>query len=127
MKSIIIKDESASGKILHEIELKFETEYISVKELISARITEEVENYQNNIASYKRGLVLPTDLERRLNKKHPPKIDIEKQIYVALNAFMNNGFFILVDDEQVDELDQKFLIDESTHVSFVKLTPLIGG
>ena len=49
------------------------------------------------------------------------------QTYVAMEAFKNNGFFILIDDEQVDDLTQKFLVDESTTVSFVKLTPLVGG
>lgn len=127
MKSITIKDETASGKILNEISLKFETEYISVKELIAARIKVELEKCQNNSESYVKGLVIPTDIQQRLNRKEPPTIDVEKQVYVALDAFKKNGFFILVDDEQVEELDQKFLVDESTTVSFIKLTPLVGG
>jgi hypothetical protein len=128
MNTLVIKDEAASGKVLNEIALKFENEYISVKELIAKRIENEVDRYQNDLASYKtKGLVLPTDLEKRLNKKQTKQIDVEKQIYVALNAFNNNGFFILIDDEQVDDLDQKFLVDELTKVSFVKLTPLVGG
>lgn len=128
MNTLVIKDEAASGKVLNEIALKFENEYISVKELIAKRIENEVDRYQNDLASYKtKGLVLPTDLEKRLNKKQTKQIDVEKQIYVALNAFNNNGFFILIDEEQVDDLDQKFLVDELTKVSFVKLTPLVGG
>ena len=128
MNTLVIKDEAASGKVLNEIALKFENEYISVKELIAKRIENEVDRYQNDLASYKtKGLVLPTDLEKRLNKKQTKQIDVEKQIYVALNAFNNNGFFILIDEEQVEDLDQKFLVDELTKVSFVKLTPLVGG
>ena len=61
-----------------------------------------------------------------LNKK-TQKIDPEKQLYVALQGFQKNGFFILVDDEQVETLEQKFLVDESTLVTFIKLTPLVGG
>ncbi len=127
MKSISIKDETSSGKILRKISLQFEAEYITVKELIATRIQVEVENYDNNLESYASGLVMPTNLEGRLNEKQPPKIDIEKQIYTALDAFKKNGFFILVDDEQVEELNQKILVDESTLVSFIKLTPLVGG
>ena len=56
-----------------------------------------------------------------------PKVDEEKQIYVALEAFQKNGFFILIDDEQVETLEQKVLVNESTAVSFIKLTPLVGG
>ncbi len=128
MKTLLIKDEAISGKVLNEIALKFENEYITVKELIAKRIQKEVERYQNDLSNYTiKGLVLPTDLEKRLNKKSPPSIDIEKQIYVALDAFQNNGFFILIDDEQVDGLNQRFLVDESTKISFIKLTPLVGG
>lgn len=128
MNILIIKDEAISGKVLHEISIKFENEYITVKELIAKRIEKEVERYQNDLSSYTtKGLVLPTDLEKRLYKKSSRSIDVEKQIYVALEAFKNNGFFILIDDEQVDQLEQKFLVDKSTHVSFIKLTPLVGG
>ena len=127
MKTLTIKDETTAGQILNEISLKFESEYISVKELIEARIQAEVVRYEKDLGSYIRGLVLPNDMERRLNNKNKTRIDPEKQLYVALEAFQKNGFFILVDDEQIDELDQKFLVDESTHISFVKLTPLVGG
>ena len=127
MKTLTIKDETASGDILQKIALQFENEYISVEELIKARIAEEIKRYENNVSEYKHGLVLPTHLEKRLNNKTPKKIDIEKQLYVALEAFMNNGFIVLVDDEQVEEPHQKILVDSSTEVSFIKLTPLVGG
>lgn len=129
MNTLTITDETASGKILNKIALEFETEYISVKELIEARIKLEITRYEQDVDSYKRGLVLPTNLEKRLNQKQKerPRIDLEKQLLVALDAFQKNGYFILVDDEQVDELEQKFLVDESTQVTFIKLTPLVGG
>ncbi len=125
MYTLTIKDETAAGKILNEIALKFEKESITVKELIAARIKEEVIKYENNAMELR--LVVPSNIEQRLNQKSKPIIDIEKQIYVALDAFNKNGFFILVGDEQVEELDQEFLVSESTDVSFVKLTPLVGG
>ncbi len=127
MKTLTIKDESVSGKILNEIALKFSSEYITVKELIAARIKEEVSLYESKNASVGSGLVTPTNIEQRLNQKKVPKIDVEKQIYVALDAFENNGFFILIDNEQVEKLDEKFLIDGTSNVSFIKLTPLVGG
>lgn len=127
MKTLTIRDESAAGDILHKISLQFESEYISVQELIEARVKAEIQKYEQNVSDYQNGLVLPSNLERKLNKKSRPAIDVEKQIYVALQAFQNNGFFILIDDEQVEELEQKFLVEESTQVSFIKLTPLVGG
>ncbi len=127
MKTLTIQDESAAGDILHKISLQFESEYISVQELIKARVKAEIQKYVQNVADYKKGLVLPSNLEQRLNQKGRPNIDVEKQIYVALQAFQNNGFFILIDEEQVETLEQKFLVEESTQVSFIKLTPLVGG
>lgn len=127
MRTLTITDETAAGNILHKLSLEFEAEYISVKDLIEARIKAEIQIYEQDAESYKKGLVLPTDLEKRLNNKKIPKIDVEKQLYIALDAFQNNGFFILIDDEQVENLEDKFLVDEATQVSFIKLTPLVGG
>ncbi|MFK8103246.1 MAG: hypothetical protein AB8G15_12000 [Saprospiraceae bacterium] len=127
MKTLTITDESAAGDILNKISLAFDKEYISVQELIETRIKAEIKRYEEDVNSYHQGLVLPTDLEKRLNKKTKLKLDVEKQLYIALEAFQKNGFFILVDDEQVEELAEKFLVDDSTQVSFIKLTPLVGG
>lgn len=128
MKTLTIKDENLAGKILHEISLQFEREYVTVKELIEERIRKEVDKYMNEVAEYRHGLVQPGATERRMNgSKKERKIDLEQQILVALDAFQKNGFFILIDNEQAEDLEQQFLIQETTHVSFVKLTPLVGG
>lgn len=129
VKTISIKDESLAGDVLNEITLKFHNEYITVKDLITQRVTAEVEKYKNSVEEYSHGLVRPTDFEKRINNKTSKSlsIDVEKQIYTALDAFQNNGYFILIDNEQAESLEDKFLIDDQTSVSFVKLTPLIGG
>ena len=129
MNTLTIKDETASGKLLHEIALRFNQEYITVKELIAARIENEVERYANDLSNYRKGLIQPSDLEQRLNNKklNKVKVDVEKQTYIALDAFNKNAFFILIDNEQVESLDQKFLVDETAKISFIKLTPLVGG
>lgn len=127
MKTLTITDESAAGTILQKIALQFEREYITVAELIEARIKEEIKRYLENVTDYKNGLVLPTNLEQRLNKRKEIKIDIEKQLYIAIEAFQNNGFIILVDDQQLEDVQQKVLVDEAATVSFIKLTPLVGG
>ena len=127
MNTITITDETAAGTILQKIALQFEKEYITAKELIEARIKDEVKRYKDNVIDYKNGLVLPANLEKRLNDKKTPEIDVEKQLYIALDAFKNNGFIMLVDDEQVEDSQQKILVEEATQVSFIKLTPLVGG
>ena len=43
-------------------------------------------------------------------------------------AFARNGYFILVGDHQVEDLDEVVdLTGADQHVTFVKLTPLVGG
>jgi hypothetical protein len=81
-----------------------------------------------------RGLVQPTDAERVLNgrrteyrlKEHR-QIEWKPQFEKAVEAFEHNGFFILIDDKQAESLDQEFVIGRESVVSFVRLTPLVGG
>jgi hypothetical protein len=131
--TLIVRDETATGDALHEFPLEFPTERITVRELIRERVYQEVSEY--NFRSRRegglfRGLVQPTDTERTLNGFKVPKnrdIDWEAQFDRAIDAFGRNGFFILVEDRQAETLDETIVISPSTHVSFVKLTPLVGG
>jgi len=130
MQNILIKDESATGKILNEIMIAVENELTTVKEIIEARVYAEVEAYNQKLPEYFNGLVQPSDTERTLNGyklRTPRKIDPEKQTYIALDAFQKNGYFILIDDRQAETLEQEILVNKDTSVSFVQLTPLVGG
>jgi len=131
--TVMIRDETASGDAIHEFPLEFESENITVRDLIRERVYQEVSEY--NFRSRRqggefRGLVQPTDAERTLNGFKVPKgrdIDWEAQFARAIDAFARNGFFILVDDRQAEALDEPITIGSRTNVSFVKLTPLVGG
>ena len=110
--------------------LAFPTEHITVRELIRARVQHEVDDYNSRQPEIFRSLVQPTEAERTLNGYRLPKarhIDGEKQCELALRAFDNNGFVLLVDDRQVESLDQVIEIGPSTAVTFLKLVPLVGG
>ena len=131
--TLMIRDETATGTPVHEFPLEFENDRITIRELIRERVYQEVSEY--NFRSRReggvfRGLVQPTDAERTLNGFRLPKdrdIDWEAQFAHAIDAFGRNGFFILVDDRQAQTLDETIVVRPSTHVSFVKLTPLVGG
>ena len=131
--TLTIRDETAAGEPVHEFPLEFPSERITVRELIRERVYQEVTDY--NFRSRReggvfRGLVQPTNTERTLNGFKVPKdrdIDWEAQFARAIDAFGQNGFFILVDDRQAEALDEAIDISPSTQVSFVKLTPLVGG
>ncbi|MBA4851103.1 hypothetical protein [Emticicia sp. BO119] len=130
MKTITINDETAVGKILNQIEIEVRNETITVRDLIKARIYTEVEAYNQKPDNRFFGLIQPTMIEAILNNsetKQKRQIDAEKQFYIALDAFTKNGFFLLVDNYQPDSLDEEILLTDSTTVSFIKLTPLVGG
>lgn len=127
---ILIKDELLSGKSIFETELDFSNEIITVKDIITERVKKEVEEYNKKLPEYFNGLVEPLESEKTLNGyklKAKKVIDAEKQTYIALDAFQKNGFFILVDNYQADSLDEKIELKAKTTISFVKLTPLVGG
>ncbi len=130
MTILTIKDETASGDILNEIRIKVENERTTLKDIITARVLTEVENYNNSKSEYFKGLIQPSDTEKTLNGfrvKKRKSIDGEQQVYVALYAFMRNGFFVIVDDEQITDYDEEILVNTDTKISFFRLTPLVGG
>ena len=127
---ITVKDETFGGKILNELRLEFQTDMVSVKDIITERVHKEVEQYNNKRPEYFRGLVEPSDAEKTLNGfklKTRKVIDAEKQTFVALDAFQKNGFFVLIDNIQYDQLEQQVALRPDTNISFIKLTPLVGG
>ena len=128
--TLTIKDATASGKTTGETVIEFLTEHITVRELIRSRVYQEVQDFNRRQPEHFRGLVQPTDAEQTLNGyklKERREINWTTQFEKACDAFERNGFVILVDDQQVDDLDQPVILSPGTQVSFVKLTPLVGG
>lgn len=125
-----ITDESFTGAILNEISIAISGERVTVEEIITARVHAEVDDYNKRLPDIFRGLVQPTGAEAILNGfkvRKMVKIDAEKQVYTALNAFQKNGFFLLIDNRQAERLEEEVLLSKDSTVSFIKLTPLIGG
>ena len=52
-----IRDENGLGEIYHELELCFDKIEISVKDIITERVYQEVEKYNKKAADYKYSLV----------------------------------------------------------------------
>ena len=132
MALLTIQDETATGSVLHRLELKISQEMLTVRELIARRVHDEVAAYNAGQAGVFRGLIQPTDSERLLNGdtyrlRTAKRIDAEEQVYRALEAFQTNGFFLLVNDRQVESLDEEIWLGAGATASFLKLTPLVGG
>jgi hypothetical protein len=129
--TITLRDETASGTLLRERTLDFLTDDITVRELITRRVQEEVRDFNRRIGDdVFVGLVQPTGAEAELNGYHLRKrreLSWEQQRDAAIAGFEANGFFVLVGDRQVESLDERIRVGVGTEVSFIKLVPLVGG
>jgi hypothetical protein len=128
--TLTVNDQTPAGKTTHSITLEFPAERTTVRELIRSRVYQEVQDYNRRRPETFNGLVRPTDAEQTLNGFRLNKtrdIDWKKQFEKATDAFARNGFFILVDDRQVEGLDEEIELKRGTQINFVKLVPLVGG
>ena len=127
-----IRDETtfSVGSDDKEFTLDVRTERITLRELIRTRVYQEVGDYNIHRPEYFRGLVQPTGAERTLNGfkvRQRRRLDPENQFEKAIESFYRNGFLILVNDRQVEELEEEIEIRPETTVAFLKLVPLVGG
>lgn len=131
LQSLIIKDENfGGGGLLNEFSISFEAAQVTAADIIKERVRYEVQAYHNKTDDRFTGLIQPTDTEAELNgykMKRGRRINVANQVKTALHAFDNNGFFMLIDDRQVEALDEVITIRPEMDVVFLKLTPLVGG
>lgn len=130
MPVLQVFDTTATGERLNTFTLDGLTERTTVRELLRARIYQEVQDHNRSGATLFRGLVQPSETEKTLNGfkfSQPRTLDWKEHYARALDAFARNGFFVLVGDRQAKSLDEEFTVTPETEVSFVKLVPLVGG
>ncbi len=132
LTQLLIRDETTAslGKTEHTFTVHISGENISLRELIRQRVTQEVEEFNNRQPAVFRMLVQPHGAERTLNgfRFHKPRlVDPIMQYEKAIEAFEGNGFIILVDDYQAQNLDDEIALHPETSLTFLKLVPLVGG
>ncbi len=128
--TLTVRDETTSGDVLAALELQLEAERVSVRELIRARVHQEVRAHNASSGAHFHGLVRPTDAEEDLNGYRMPRgrqVDAERQTEVALSAFERGHVLLLVDDRQVEDLDDEVTLTLDSTVTFLRLVPLVGG
>jgi hypothetical protein len=130
MPSITIRDETRPGRTVAELDLPDLPDRITLRDLIRTRVREEVAKANLHRETAHHLLIQPADAEVTLNGyrlKEPRTIDWERQAEIAVDAFDRNGFFVIVDDRQVESLDDELQLAPETDIRFLKLTPLVGG
>jgi hypothetical protein len=128
--TLTLRDETAAGDLIRERTLDFLDEEITVRDLITRRVREEVREYNRTRTAVFQGLVQPDGADADSDGFHlrqPRELDAEKQCAAALAAFGSNGFFVLVGDRQAETLDERIRVSLGTDVTFVRLLPLVGG
>ena len=130
MPTLIIEDRTATGRPTGTIDLPDVPDRITLRDLIRLRVREEVARYNLRPGTEFAGLVQPDGARAGRNGyvlPAPRRIDWERQADIALEAFLRNGFFVLVDGKQLTELDDEIRLTDTLDVGFVRLTPLVGG
>ncbi|MEV4410322.1 hypothetical protein [Catellatospora sp. NPDC049609] len=130
MATLTIVDETTAGERGTAWHLEIFEERMSLREIIRRRVFQEVAEHNAAGAEVFHGLVQPGDTERTLNglrMKAHRRVDAEQQFARAVEAFSRNGFVVLVDDRQVEELDTELQLGRGTEITFLKLVPLVGG
>jgi hypothetical protein len=128
--TLTLRDETAAGDLIRERTLDFLDEEITVSELITRRVHEEVREHNRTRGATFAGLVQPdgADTVREgYRLREPRELDADRQCAAALAAFRANGFFVLVGDRQAEALDERIRVSLGTEVTFVRLLPLVGG
>src|SRR5215472_550413 len=109
MGFVTILDETPSGERFGTRKLEIAAGTVTLRMLIERRIREEVEEFNRKQPDVFSGFIQPTETEKVLNGyrlKTKRQLSWENQYEKALEAFANNGFFVIVDGHQVEELDE---------------------
>jgi hypothetical protein len=128
--TLTIRDETLGGESARAWDLEVTTERLTVRELIRSRVYQEVQDFNRLRGKVFRGLIQPEETEKTLNgwkMKTPRLLDWKQQFDRAVEAFESNRILILVNDRQAESLDEELVIEPQMTVTFLRLTPLVGG
>lgn len=130
MAMVTFVDETTAGERGTAWHLEIFEERLTLREIIRRRVFQEVAEHNAAGGDTFRGLVQPGDTERALNgfrMRTHRRVDAEQQYARAVEAFSRNGFVVLVDDRQIEDLDTDLQLTMRTEITFLKLVPLVGG
>jgi hypothetical protein len=125
--TLTVQDRSLDGTALNELTLEFLTERITVRELIRSHVYQSVTEANAGRVRHWVGLDRSAIKPSSRGDGKPRPIDWQPQFERAVGAFGTGTLVILVDGCQVEELDEEIEVRVDSSVSFLRLTPLIGG
>jgi thiamine kinase-like enzyme len=127
---VTVFDETISGNKTNVKTINLSNERLTAKDILKERLQLEVAMFNAQQDSCFQGLVQPeqsTQTKNGFQMKTKRFIDWSKQYEKAIASFEKNGFVMLVNDKQIIDLDEELEFSEGMEVSFMRLTPLVGG
>lgn len=136
--SIQIIDECFGKSKTPVFEISFPAETITIRDLITRRVEDEVAQVNAQKSSHKKSMqermflagITNRAPETLLNADEPKRhkrIDPVAAVQTALKAFKAGRYFLLINDEQIEEIDKAIVLTPQTEAIFLRLTPLVGG
>lgn len=136
--SIQIIDEYFGKSKTPVFEINFPTETITIRDLITRRVEDEVAQVNAQKFAQKKSLqermflagITNRAPETLLNADKPKQhkmIDPVTAVQTALKAFEAGRYFLLINDQQIEEIDKFIELTSETEAIFLQLTPLVGG
>jgi hypothetical protein len=126
---VVIKDQSGTGAITHEMVVDFLTENITLRELIRGRVYQEVKDYNATGMKHPMGMQhmsMPQNLPANFSPQ-AKTADFHTEFDKAIDAFQRSRYFVLVGNQQPIDLDEEIVLRPDTEVTFVRLVYLAGG
>lgn len=93
--------------------LGFTDSAVTVKEIIESAVRIEVSTNARD--------------RKALNTQQARLPDLEKETYLALTAFQNHEYFVIVDHHHATALDEIVGLRDNSEIKFLRVTPLVGG
>jgi len=122
-------DESARGEEINSMMLKVADTCITIRDLIRARVTQEVEKFNLTRPVCFKCLVHPAGAEETaqglrlpVHKDQNPSVQVDK----AIEAFEDKRFFVMINGRDMIDLDATVTIEDDTRIVFMKLMPVLG-
>ena len=129
---LLIHDEDARGNRIHSFRMP-NTNAVSkysVRELIKARIENEVNRFNIQCPVCFFTLVQPEDAELTIKgyrlKKHRA-ISWQSQFEAALQGFEKKSFIVHANGKDFQALDEQIEITDDTDITFIKFMEVVGG
>lgn len=108
--------------------LKLSSSRMTVRELLRAYITHQVDSYNQDLIPLAANFESEDEkiLNSKVRKPRTP-LNSQKECAKAFRAFDSNQIMVLVNEQQISALDESVDVTSDTKLTFFRLIPLAGG